>query len=212
MTGECSVHGCHCPGLCDEELDHFTEQARQLPFFAVEKGPSLLVVGPDRVGKTTLVRHLSRLTGIPSFKCPSEKQIFKDGGRSSLAFDYTLTHFMHQTGYRFISDRAYPCEWVYSRVFKRETDDRLLEMIDAAHANLNTKILYVHSMEEPQEEDDLVPKEMYWDVSLQYQSFAGWTGCDVTTVDTSRMLQAYRDGGDISRAVAEEVLERLGWV
>ncbi len=84
--------------------------------------PSILVVGPDRVGKTTLVQHMSRITGIPAFKCPSEKQIFKDGGRSSLAFDYTLTHFMEQTGVRFISDRAYPCEWVYSQVFDRDTD------------------------------------------------------------------------------------------
>ena len=48
---------------------------------------SLIVIGPDRVGKTTLVKHLSEMTGIPSFKCPTEKQIFQDGGRSSLVFD-----------------------------------------------------------------------------------------------------------------------------
>lgn len=177
----------------------------------IPKGPSLLVVGPDRVGKTTLVRHLSAMSGVPAFKCPSEKQIFKEGGRSSLAFDYTLTHFLAQTDYRFISDRGYPCEWVYSRVFKRDTDDQLLELIDAAHANLGTQILYVHSMDPPTEEDDLVPKEMYWDVSLRYQSFIGWTECNVLSVDTSQMLQAYRNGGDISKHVAEEVFERLGW-
>jgi energy-coupling factor transporter ATP-binding protein EcfA2 len=176
----------------------------------IPDGPCVLVVGPDRVGKTTLVQHMSNITKVPAFKCPSEKQIFKQGGRSSLAFDYTLTHFIQQTGYRFISDRAYPCEWVYSRVFKRETDDELLQRIDEAHANLGTKILYVHSIDQPKEEDDLVPSDMYWDVSLMYQTFCGWTNCEVVTVDTSWMLKAFQTGGDISESVAKEVLEMLG--
>lgn len=177
----------------------------------ITSGPSILVVGPDRVGKTTLVQHMSQMTNIPAFKCPSEKQIFKQGGRSSLAFDYTLTHFIHQTGYRFISDRAYPCEWVYSRVFGRETDQELLEKIDEQHTNLGTKILFAYSSEEPREEDDLVPSEKYWDVVLGYRQFMDWTNCDVAIVDTARMLRSYQDGGDISKYVAEEVLEMLGF-
>jgi hypothetical protein len=43
-----------------------------------------------------------------------------------------------------------------------------------------------------------------------YQTFCGWTNCDVVTVDTSQMLKAFQDGGDISEAVAHEVLELLG--
>lgn len=196
------IHGTYTDG----EGEVWAKKPRIIP-----EGPSLIVIGPDRVGKTTLVKHLSDLSGVPAFKCPSEKQIFKDGGRSSLVFDYSLTHFLSQTKYRFISDRGYPCEWVYSKVFNRDTDGQLLEMIDQAHAKLDTKILYVHSMEPPTEEDDLVPSDRYWDVSLGYQSFCMWTGCDVVQVDTSRMLQAYRDGGDISKHVAEEVFEMLGW-
>ncbi len=180
-------------------------------YSVMPRGPSVLVIGPDRVGKTTLVSHLSRKLMVPSFKCPAEKQIFKEGGRSSLAFDYTLTHFIKQTGCRFISDRAYPCEWVYSKVFKRETDDDLLKLIDEAHANLGTKILYVHSIVPPTEEDDLVPSEMYWDVSYKYQDFCMWTDCDTMSVDTSKMLEAFRNGGDISEYVADEIIERLGW-
>lgn len=177
----------------------------------IPDGPSVLVVGPDRVGKTTLVQRMHEVTKIPTFKCPSEKQIFKQGGRSSLAFDYTLTHFMAQTGYRFISDRAYPCEWVYSQVFDRETDHELLRMIDTAHANLGTIILYVHSSEPPHEEDDLVSKEDYPKVWQKYGEFIyNWTQCQTVKVDTANMLQAYRDGGDISESVAQEVLELLG--
>jgi GTPase SAR1 family protein len=176
----------------------------------ISAGPSVLVIGPDRVGKTTLVGHISRKTGIPSFKCPAEKQIFKSGGRSSLAFDYTLTHFLAQTKYRFISDRAYPCEWVYSQVFDRGTDMELLRLIDDAHANMGTKILLVQSSVVPEEEDDLVSKEDYGRVWQQYGMFRNWTNCEVVAIDTVQMLRAYRDGGDISEYVADEAIELMG--
>ena len=190
----------------DEEGTQWALKPRIIP-----AGPSLLIVGPDRVGKTTLAAKLSRMSGVPTFKCPSEKQIFKQGGRSSLAFDYTLTHFLSQTGYRFISDRAYPCEWVYSLVFKRETDDPLLAAIDHQHANLGTQILYVFSSDVPRDEDDLVPTEMYEKVRSTYDAFCDWTQCQFYKYDTARMLQAYQDGGDISEHVARDLMEILGW-
>ncbi len=173
-------------------------------------GPSIFVVGPDRVGKTTLVQNMSEITKIPTFKCPSEKQIFKDGGRSSLTFDYTLTHFMEQTGYRFISDRAYPCELVYSSVFDRETDWDRLNAIDEMHDKLGTKILYVYSSVQPTEEDDIVPSEKYWDVVAGYEYFRTWSDCAITTIDTASMLEAYRNGADISKEVAQQCLDMMG--
>jgi energy-coupling factor transporter ATP-binding protein EcfA2 len=172
--------------------------------------PSILIVGPDGVGKTTICKHLSDITGIATFKCPAEKQIFRDGGRQSLVFDYTLTHFLHQTGHRFLSDRSYPCEWVYAKVFERETDATLLGRIDDAHANLGTRILYVYSSVLPFQEDDIVPMERYWDVKRTYDDFCEWTGCRVTAVDTAKMLQDYRDGGDTSVEKTKQVMEMMG--
>lgn len=171
--------------------------------------PNILVVGPDRVGKTTVVAHMSRLTGIPSFKCPAEKQIFRQGGRSSLSFDYTLTHFLSQTRHRFISDRAYPCEWVYSRVFGRETDDDLLTLIDQAHANIGTRILYLYSSVAPTEEDDLVPSEKYWDVKRTYDQFCAYTACRVTRVDTADMLEAFKNDWDTSFELSRRCLDLM---
>jgi hypothetical protein len=167
-------------------------------YLQVARGPSIIVVGPDRVGKTTLVGHMSEILGVPSFKCPAEKKIFREGGRSSLAFDYTLTNFLGQTGYRFISDRGYPCEWVYSRVFKRETDMDLLGRIDVMHAAMGTRILYVHSSEPPREEDDLVPADRYWDVVRGYDDFMHATDTKAYAVDAKEMLRAFQLGGDIS--------------
>jgi len=172
---------------------------------------SVIVVGPDGVGKTTLVSIISYKLGIPSFKCPSEKRIFREGGRSSLAFDYTLTHFLEQTGYAFVSDRGYPCEWVYSSVFSRDTDMELLRLIDTAHADLGTRILYLYSSLEPFEEDDIVPASKYEDIKLTYDEFANWTECDIKALDTAPMLHAYHAKGiDHSEGFADTALDLLG--
>lgn len=174
-------------------------------------GPSILVIGPDGVGKTTIVSGLVRRLGIPSFKFPSEKEIFRTGGRSSLVFDYGLTHFLKQTQYRFISDRGYPCEWVYSRVFARETDSELLSFIDTQHALLGTKILYLYSSVLPFEEDDIVPMERYWDVKNAYDDFLNYTECDVITIDTAEMLTEYHvNKRDVSGIFAARAIEMMG--
>lgn len=170
---------------------------------------SIIVIGPDRVGKTSTVQRLTEITGLPTFKAPSEKKIFREGGSSSLVFDYTLTHFLEQTGHRFISDRGYPCEWAYSRVFGRVTDDELLEHIDARHEAIRTQILYIYSSVPPTEEDDLVPAEKYWDVKSMYDKFSQWTSCRVTAVDARDLLQTYRNGGDSSIEFALRCLEEM---
>ena len=167
---------------------------------------SMLVVGPDRVGKTTLVQHLSSMTGLPSFKCPSEKEIFKTGGSETLTFDYMLTHFLDQTGYNFISDRSYPCEFVYSRVFNRKTNDALLKSIDYKHASLGTVIVYVYSADEPEEEDDLVPPGMYGQIKNGYDIFCSQTKCKVIRIETSQMLAAYKTGLDVSLEFASKII------
>lgn len=196
----------HYIELRDHHIEETTELLKKVP----KKGPSILVVGPDRVGKTTIVKHISEILGIPSFKCPAEKHIFKEGGRSSLAFDYTLTHFLSQTGFRFVSDRAYPCEWVYSKVFERETDEELLRQIDRMHSHLGTKILYLASSEVPAEEDDLVPKERYLDVLKGYNEFCEWTEADTFGFDTKGMLESFKNDWDTSFQVARECLELMG--
>lgn len=176
----------------------------------IRNGPSIIVVGPDGVGKTTIVGHMSRLTGIPSFKCPSEKSIFKSNGLGSLAFDHMLTNFLSQTGYRFLSDRGYVCEWVYSKVFGRERDhDRLME-IDAAHSAIGTVIVYLFSSKTPTEPDDLVPPDRYWEVKECYDEFfERWCRCDWVSVDTVEMLDAYRLGGDRSEEFARSLIHAI---
>lgn len=157
-------------------------------YHVMAQGPSIIVIGPDGVGKTTIAAKMSELAHIPTFKCPTEKTIFFDGGRQSLTFDYTLTHFLKQTKTRFISDRGYPCEWVYSQVFKRETDHFLLTEIDNAHSQLGTKILYMYSSVQPTEPDDIVPSDQYWNVKAAYDEFCLRTKCEIVRYDTAGSL------------------------
>lgn len=171
----------------------------------IGKGPSIIVVGPDRVGKTTLVKHLSSLLHLPSFKSPSERRIFAEGGRQSLVFDYTFTHYLFQAKHGMISDRGYPCERVYSKVFGRETDHDLLELTDLMHSHLGTKILYVMSSVLPKEEDDLVPQDKYFEIVSEYDAFCKWTKCEVVKVDTAKMLENFANGVDSSFNIAFEL-------
>ena len=174
-------------------------------------GPSVIVIGPDGVGKTTVVRRLSEQLNIPSFKCPSEKEIFRNGGRESLAFDYTLTHFLAQTGLRIVSDRGYPCEWVYSSVFNRDTDMELLSKIDDRHSFLGTRILYLYSSVPPYDDDDVVPRDRLSEIQDQYDEFVRQTGCHVTAIDTARMLIEWHEHDrDVSGEFAATAIGMMG--
>lgn len=159
----------------------------------IPSGPNIMVVGPDGVGKTTIVEELSERLGIPSFKFPSEQEVFRKGQRGQLLFDLGLAHFLQQTGLRYISDRGYPCEWVYAGVFDRETDVDTLRTIDQKHAEIGTKILYLYSSVLPEEKDELVPDEFYFKVKNGYDRFVCWTQCRVYQYDTAGSLHLTGD-------------------
>lgn len=177
--------------LTPNEEDTHGEWARR-PVI-IPAGPSIMVIGPDGVGKTTVVEELSSRLGIPTFKFPSEQEVFRKGQRGQLLFDLGLAHFLQQTGYRFIADRGYPCEWVYSGVFRRDTDIDTLGLIDAKHAEIGTKILYLYSSVLPAEKDELVPDEFYWNVKEGYDRFARWTKCRIYPYDTAGSLHLTGD-------------------
>ncbi len=159
----------------------------------VPSGPSILIEGPDGVGKTTIAKKMSELTHIPTFKATQEKFIFFNDGIQSLAFDYMLTQFLKQTGYRFLSDRSYVSEFCYAKVFGRRSDEHLLGDIDFEHSELGTKILYLYSSVQPVEPDDIVPSDRYWDVKNAYDEFCRWTLCRVLKYDTSQSLHLSGD-------------------
>lgn len=109
--------------------------------------PSIIVVGTDGVGKTPIAKALAEHYKIPYFKFQNEVSALKDvenPGRHMLWFDYGMTQMMEQTGLRIVSDRGYPCEWVYATYFNRKTDLNLIDKIDSHHVDLKTIIVWLY--------------------------------------------------------------------
>lgn len=134
--------------------------------------------GPDGCGKTEMGKALSQITGIPYFRMATQHENWRKGAfKTALEFDQTyIAEFLRQTGHSAIIDRAYPSEWVYSRVFGRETNERVLEQVDNTFADLGARIvipirdLYV-------KEDEVIPNEKMWDIHDAYLEFRKWTSC-----------------------------------
>ena len=112
----------------------------------MRKQPLVLILeGVDRAGKTTIGYELSRLLKIPIYKGSSPHNL-------SLPFymeteiSQTIFHdFLYKTKYSIILDRAYPSEYVYSTVYKRKTNRKMLHKLDIKFRDLNTVLIYVHA-------------------------------------------------------------------
>ena len=81
--------------------------------------------------KTPVATELAALMRFEYFKASTERQNWHDATFSwSLPFDMLLPDFASQVGVSFVSDRGFPCEWVYSSVFGRTTDRALIMSVD----------------------------------------------------------------------------------
>lgn len=146
----------------------------------------ILFEGPDGVGKTSIARGLSQATGIPYFKMNSEHDNWRKGKfREALEFDQTyLTQFLKQVRCSVIIDRAWPSEWVYSKVFKRETNHDILYQLDKEWADLGARIIIPWREDySKNREDELVPKDKLKSIHDAYFDFIDWTACDTIPVN-----------------------------
>ena len=153
----------------------------------------IIVEGPDKCGKTELSRELSRTLRVPVFKRKlvgfEEKDFFSSKANFMDATRYDQTYivdFLKQTGYSAIFDRAYPSEYVYSRIFNRQRDDGFLKFIDKKFSKLNTKIIICIKKNYSNiglYHDELVPQFLLDKIHEQYMHFTIFTSCEVKIVD-----------------------------
>jgi thymidylate kinase len=138
--------------------------------------------GPDGCGKTNIAQGLSADLKIPYFRMPTQEENWRRGGtsfRDALRYDQTWNaEFLRQTRCSVILDRAWPSEFVYSKVYKRETDEETLRKVDEAMARLGTQVVIPlrHDYSKVRE-DDLVARELLPVIHDRYQDFAEWTRC-----------------------------------
>lgn len=135
---------------------------------------------PDGTGKTNIANGLSKKIGVPYFRMDTQHDNWrKKRFQEALEFDQTyIASFLRQTHGNVIMDRAYPSEWVYSKVFKRETNEQVLERVDREFAQMGAYIIvplrrdYANNRE-----DEVVPKEKLQALHDTYLAFCQWSRC-----------------------------------
>jgi len=101
--------------------------------------------GPDRCGKTTIAKALSKALDIPYFK-PVNQQwyaindptVFK---KQTEFGEPKLLDFLKQTGYSAIMDRGFPCDYAYSTVLGRDTAWETIWALDAEYGRMNAVLV-----------------------------------------------------------------------
>lgn len=146
---------------------------------------NVFVIGPDGCGKTEISHGLSKKLSIPRFKVTTEKENWEnDSFAKSLAFDALLPQFIQQTDASFVSDRGYPCEWVYSKVFGRKTDDDLIWRIDEQWSKLKAKHVICRKLDYSKNRpDELVSNDFLKDLDAAYVEFGLRTKCEAIVIN-----------------------------
>jgi len=149
--------------------------------------------GPDRCGKSQIAKELSRRTGISYFKASSEHSTYL-GDKKDLFLkqllhaDPRMIDLLRQTKLSLIMDRAYPSEYVYSKVMNRPTDHDMLNIVDQEYASLGAVIVICYRETYKGIVDDIDPKinESVLDrLQAEYIEFAKTTKCDVMFLNVS---------------------------
>lgn len=140
---------------------------------------------PDGTGKTNISQALSRELKVPYFRMDSQHDNWRKGRfKDALEFDQTyLASFLRQTKTNVIIDRAYPSEWVYSKVYKRKTNNEVLKQVDAEFARMGAYIVvplrrdYTNSRE-----DEVVEATVLPHLHDVYLEFCDWTRCSTIKI------------------------------
>lgn len=162
----------------------------------------VFVVGPDMCGKTEISKAISDAMSIPRFKASSEHDTYLNHQDRFLQqlriIEPRMLDFLKQTGHSVVFDRGYPCEFAYSQVLNRETDMKMLNVVDAAMAEMNAHIVVCRRSNYKGIVDDIDPttkEERLQQLDNAYVDFSRWTKC--------RTLLLNVDDEDINREVDE---------
>lgn len=158
---------------------------------------------PDGTGKTQIAQALSMELKVPYFRMPTQHENWKKGKfKEALEHDQPmLLELIRQLKLDVVVDRAWPAEFVYSKVFKRETNPDVLRRIDDEFARLGAYVVIpVRHDYSKGKEDDLVRKETLPALHEAYMEFRRWTRCSTVTIyvddygnDLLKEVRALRD-------------------
>lgn len=140
---------------------------------------------PDGTGKTNIAKSFALRHKVPYFKFNREHDYWRKGMfKTALEFDQTyLLQLLQQTRLDVIIDRAWPSEWVYSKVFRRETNISLLKELDEEYSKLGAWIV-VPLRDDYSENrlDEVVPSQRLDELHDVYNEFCEWTQCNTLRI------------------------------
>jgi thymidylate kinase len=136
----------------------------------------IIFVGPDMCGKTEIGKALAKRMKFQYFKNHSEHKRFKNEDFvNELKHCGPLTIQMYEQiefeGNGLILDRFTPCEWVYSRVYGRATDEELIWELDNKLAKLEAVIVYCYKDSYKNFEDEVVKEKDIQKIKDEYEKY-----------------------------------------
>ena len=171
----------------------------------------VIMVGPDRSGKTQIAKELGWRLDIPCYKASSEHSVFLGDQKQFINdiryADPRLVDFIKQTNASVVMDRGFPCERVYSHVFQRSTDLEAIRQIDESYASLGAVVVvclrkngYEGIVDDL--DPDRIDSAMLQKIHNAYVEYvAGFMKC--------KYMFLYVDDEDLDREV-NEIIEFLG--
>lgn len=139
----------------------------------------IIMEGPDGCGKTNIGHKLSWELGCNYFKVSTEHENWrKNSFKEALEYDQTyLAEFLSSVECDVVIDRAYPSEYVYSHVFKRDTNLPLIKKIDEKFATVGAIIVICMRRDYSKVEDELVAVDKLDALHHMYWAFFSETKC-----------------------------------
>lgn len=150
----------------------------------------IIFEGFEKVGKTTIATHMSKVIEIPYFKNPSQKEFFLVNSLNKLKIEseYLLT-ILQQTNLSIILDRHYPSEYAYANAYNRSTDLSFIRYLHKEYEKLDTYHIYCSKKHKDEFNDDLVKYEEQEKILQHYDEFYNVFPCNhLLILDTSSMI------------------------
>lgn len=133
----------------------------------------IIVEGPDSVGKSTISKELAKILGAKRFRNRNDvKNFYAKTPDITIAEMMYLVDFLGQTGEgTLVLDRFHPTEYVYSKVFGRERNEKAVEEMDTRLKSLNACIVYCYKNEYRKYEDQFIEFEKIEELKAEYISY-----------------------------------------
>lgn len=149
----------------------------------------IIFEGADETGKTNIAEKLAKLHGFSYFKNHQEHKNFTSDSFKNTAFIEAgyLIDLLKQINIPngIILDRHMPSEWVYSKVYDRETNDSAIWEVDKQLANLNAVMIYCYKQHYEKFDDEIIKFDDIENIKSKYQEYLKHTKIPTLQLETT---------------------------